>query len=63
MKQPQKKMRFKKPTTSLVQWNEGAGEYETKCGACGTMLYAPTLKDIHHTFSSHTKSKECLGGY
>lgn len=56
-------MQFKKPAKSLVQWNEGAGEYETKCGACKTMLYAPTLKDIRKTFTSHTKSKECLGGY
>lgn len=63
MRQPKKKMQFKKPAKSLVQWNEGAGEYETKCGACKTMLYAPTLKDIRKTFTSHTKSKECLGGY
>ena len=63
MKQPKKKMQFKKPTKSLVQWNEGAGEYETKCGACGTMVYSPTLTDMHRTYLSHTRSNECLGGY
>lgn len=63
MKQPKKKMQFKKPATSLVQWNEGAGEYETKCGACGTMVYSPTLADMHRTYLSHTRSNECLGGY
>ena len=56
-------MQFKKPAKSLVQWNESAGEYETKCGACGTMVYSPTLTDMHRTYLSHTRSKECLGGY
>ena len=45
--------RFKKPETSLVQWNEGAGEYETKCGACGTMVYSPTLTDMHQIGRAH----------
>lgn len=63
MKQPKKKMRFKKPITSPIQWNEGAGEYETICGACPTMLYAPTLALMPKIRLQHTRSVECLGGY
>ena len=63
MKQPKNQQRFQKPKKYLVQWNEKAGEYKTKCGACKKVLYAPTLKDMRKSFTSHTKSKECLGGY
>ena len=63
MKQPKKKMRFKKPEASPIQWNEGAGEYEAKCGACNTMLYSPNLALMPKIRLQHTRSKECLGGY
>lgn len=56
-------MRFKKPERSPIQWNEGAGEYESKCGACGTMIYSPNLELMPKIRLQHTRSNECLGGY
>ena len=55
--------RFKKPEASPIQWNEGAGEYESKCGACDTMLYSPNLELMPKIRLQHTRSDECLGGY
>lgn len=55
--------RFNKPKGSPIQWNEGAGEYETKCGACNTMLYSPTLDLMPKIRLQHTRSNDCLGGY
>jgi hypothetical protein len=55
--------RFKKPQRSPIQWNEGAGEYEAKCGACGKMVYSPTLDLMSKIHLQHTRSKDCLGGY
>ena len=59
----QKKFRFKKPEQSPIQWNEGAGEYEMKCGACGKKLYSQDLHMMNKVRKDHTRSKECLGGY
>ena len=55
--------RFNKPEASPIQWNEGAGEYETKCGACNTLLYSPTLDLMPKIRLQHTRSNDCLGGY
>lgn len=63
MRQPKKKMRFPRPAKSAYQWSEKGGEYTAKCKACGKKLYAPTLKLMHKTYTTHTKSTDCLGGY
>ena len=57
------KIRAKRRSRSCIQWNEGAGEYEATCGACGTIVYFLYLKHFHKTYLAHTRSKDCLGGY
>lgn len=58
-----KGVRFKKPVGSPIKWNENEGVYEMKCGACKKKVYSPNLKNMTRTFTAHTKSDECLGGY
>lgn len=40
-----------------------ADEWYHICGACGTEICTPTLKDLRHNFNVHTHSKDCLGGW
>ena len=54
---------FPKANKSIYKWSEKGGEYSAKCPSCKTQMYAPTLKLIKKQFTSHTKSKDCLGGY
>ena len=38
-------------------------EWHGKCKACGTNMYAPTKSEYLMSFSIHTHSDDCLGGY
>lgn len=38
-------------------------EWFGKCRACNTELYAPTKDEYIATFSIHTHSVDCLGGW
>lgn len=58
MREGKKKMRFKKPEASPIQWNEGSGEYELKC-PCGKTVYSPNLKLMPKMWEQHGKSGEC----
>jgi hypothetical protein len=40
-----------------------AEEWSGKCGACNTELFAPTKGEYLLSFSIHTHSDDCLGGY
>ena len=40
-----------------------ADEWFGKCGACGTELFAPNKGAYLLSFSKHTHSNNCLGGY
>jgi hypothetical protein len=38
-------------------------EWHGKCKACGTDMYAPTKSEYLMSFSIHTHSNDCLGGW
>jgi hypothetical protein len=40
-----------------------AEEWSGSCGACGTELFAPTKGEYLMSFSIHTHSDKCLGGW
>ena len=40
-----------------------AEEWSGECGACGSEMYAPTKSEYLISFSLHTHSKDCLGGW
>lgn len=48
---------------SLIQWNEGGGEYEVTCPRCKDELSAPTLKTIKTSFKSHYATAKCKAHY
>lgn len=40
-----------------------AEEWHGKCKACNTEMYAPTKSEYLMSFSIHTHSNDCLGGW
>ena len=44
-------------------FDEFADEWYYTCGACRKQLFAPTRQDLFHTFTVHTRSNDCLGGW
>jgi hypothetical protein len=38
-------------------------EWHGKCKACNTEMYAPTKSEYLMSFSIHTHSDNCLGGW
>ena len=40
-----------------------AQEWYGACGACGTEIFAPTKGEYIVSYSKHTHSKNCLGGW
>lgn len=46
-----------------MKYNLLEGEWYGVCGACKTEIYAPTKGAWRVSFSIHTHSDNCLGGY
>ena len=47
----------------MLNYNPDEGEWNTMCGACGHLLYAPTRGTLIISYKIHTHGANCLGGY
>lgn len=58
-----RKLITKNKPKSIIQWHEGAGEYQVTCPRCKDELSAPTLNSIKRSFASHYKTPKCKEHY